>query len=91
MECQRRPSSPSYLLPAQYLSALLCIQFTFSILSLNLTSSYLILSTTLTLPHHTGTQRGGADDIVKHPWFAKTEFNAYLYRKVKGELRPSHT
>ena len=33
-----------------------------------------------------GTLRGGADDIVKHPWFAKIDFNAYLYRKVKGEF-----
>lgn len=32
-----------------------------------------------------GTLRGGADDIVKHPWFAKIDFNAYLYRKVKGK------
>jgi hypothetical protein len=45
---------------------------------------YCIVLYCIVLYRCVGTLRGGADDIVKHPWFAKIDFNAYLYRKVKG-------
>ena len=33
----------------------------------------------------TGNHKGGADDIVKHPWFHRIDFSSYLSRKVNGK------
>ena len=35
-----------------------------------------------------GNHKGGADDIVSHPWFSRVDFNAFLSRKVKAPWTP---
>ena len=35
-----------------------------------------------------GNQRGGAEDIAKHPWFAGTDFNAFYSKKIKAPWIP---
>ena len=42
---------------------------------------FFLLSLSLLL---TGNHKGGADDIVKHPWFNRIDFSSYLSRKVNG-------
>jgi len=35
-----------------------------------------------------GNQRGGADDVIKHPWFARVDFTSYIDKQIKAPWIP---